>query len=101
MSHYYGGIQGNRQETTRGGSKDSGYSAWAQDNQRQIAVRLWTCDDTGRTMFVVWVRASSINYSDVPTVTLFRGYLDEVDTAALLMFAAVRLSDDPELIDND
>ena len=81
MSHYYGGVQGNRGEATRGGSRDSGYTAWAQDGDRQVRTTLYTCEDTGRTRARVSVRASSINYGHIETVVLFDGFLDEAENS--------------------
>ena len=41
MSHFYGIVQGNRGEATRGGSKNSGYSAVAASWEGAVKVNLW------------------------------------------------------------
>lgn len=45
MSHFYGVIQGNRGEATRGGSKASGFSATAASWQGSVRVHLY--EDAG------------------------------------------------------
>lgn len=77
MSHYYGGVQGNRGEATRGGSRASGYTSWAQDDTHQVRTHLWTCEDSGRTMARVTVQSSSINHHGLNTKVLFEGALED------------------------
>lgn len=40
MSHYYGGVDGNRGDATRMGTKDSGFRAYAQTHYSRISVSL-------------------------------------------------------------
>lgn len=41
MSHFYGSVQGNRGEVTRGGSKNSGYTAVAASWSGAVKVELY------------------------------------------------------------
>ena len=74
MSRYYGGVQGNRGEATRGGSKASGYYAYAQGWQGKITVRLWHDPVTDKDWFIV-ERGPGPSGSG-RTVTIARGLLE-------------------------
>lgn len=50
MSHFYGIVQGNRGEATRGGSRDSGFTATAASWQGSVRVYLYHDDETGNDM---------------------------------------------------
>jgi len=50
MSHFYGHVQGNRGDVSRGGSKASGYMATAASWQGCVKVNLWHDDKTGVDM---------------------------------------------------
>ena len=64
MSHFYGTIQGNRGETTRGGSKDSGLTTFAASWKGAVRVDVFVNQDTGedvaRVALVPW-RGRGIN----------------------------------------
>lgn len=45
MAHFFGGIQGNRGEATRAGSKDSGISAYVQGWHGRISSRMFSAGD--------------------------------------------------------
>ena len=53
MSHFYGYIHGNRGEATRCGTKDSGYTAWAQGWEGRISISLWYNETDDVDMFRV------------------------------------------------
>lgn len=53
MSHFYGIVQSNRGEATRGGSKDNGLSTTAASWQGSIRVHLWHNEETGLDMALV------------------------------------------------
>ncbi len=54
MAHFYGWIQGNRGDCSRMGSKESGFSAWAQSWVSRISIGL-SCDsrDDDRTVATI------------------------------------------------
>jgi hypothetical protein len=54
MSHFYGVIQGNRGDATRGGSKGSGLTATAASWAGAITVELAHNELTGKDTFSVW-----------------------------------------------
>jgi len=62
MSHYYGSVQGNRGVATRGGSKNSGFTAWAQNGQARVYVELSVGDD-GEDCYKVTLCPSTINHA--------------------------------------
>ena len=53
MSHFYGYVQGNRSEATRGGSRKSGYTAVAASWQGCVVVSLWYDESTKTDMATV------------------------------------------------
>ena len=53
MSHFYGYIQGNRGEATRGGSKQSGYVATAASWEGAVRVQLHYDPDKKQDIAVV------------------------------------------------
>lgn len=64
MSHFYGYVQGNRGDASRGGSKRSGYQAVAASWQGCVKVRLWHDEATGKDMVSVdkdqWTNGAGI-----------------------------------------
>jgi hypothetical protein len=56
MSHFYGGIRGDRGEATRRGRKSSGYRAYAASWQGAIEVHLGHNEQTGRDTYSVYMR---------------------------------------------
>lgn len=45
MAHFYGGLQGNRGEANRCGTKQSGISVWAQSWRARVEVELYSRND--------------------------------------------------------
>ncbi len=58
MSHFYGGVCGNRGPATRGGSKQSGYHSYARSREGQVDVYLWHNARTGKDEWRVVVSDS-------------------------------------------
>jgi len=54
MSHFYGWVQGNRGEASRGGSKNSGYIAVAASWDGAIRVRLDYDPNTDTNRYIVF-----------------------------------------------
>ena len=54
MSHFYGWVQGNRGEASRGGSKKSGYDAVAASWDGAIRVRLDYDPKTDKNHYVIY-----------------------------------------------
>jgi len=53
MSHFYGSVQGNRGDATRGGSKASGFDTVAASWDGSIRVWLYHDEETGKDMYKV------------------------------------------------
>lgn len=76
MSHFYGGISGNRGPATRQGSKDSGYSAYAQGYGSRISVSFHynerdDCDSASISISGGWAsqaRGRGIGFNDIDAV---------------------------------
>ena len=54
MSHFYAGIQGNRGEATRGGSKDSGISGHIRGWSIGARVAIYHNEETGKDIVQVY-----------------------------------------------
>lgn len=56
MSHFYGTLQGNRGEASRGGSKDSGITSYTASWRGAVRVRLYVKDsvDMAYVELVPW-----------------------------------------------
>lgn len=76
MSHFYGGIEGNRGPATRQGSKDSGINAYAQGYHSRITVSYHhndhkDCDSASVTFsggYTTYYRSRSLSFSDIDLV---------------------------------
>jgi hypothetical protein len=50
MSHFYGTLQGNRGEATRGGSKKSGMTTYCASWEGAVRCEAWHDKETGKDM---------------------------------------------------
>jgi hypothetical protein len=53
MSHFYGTLQGNRGEGTRGGTKASGMTTYCASWEGAVVCRAWHNKTTGKDMITV------------------------------------------------
>lgn len=64
MSHFYGDIQGNRGEATRGGSKDSGVDGHIRGWHTGARVECFYDEDSGKDMVRVYRTSGSSGHSN-------------------------------------
>lgn len=82
MAHFYGGVQGNRGEATRLGSKQSGLSMFAYGWDSGVDVRAFVNRD-GRDCFSIFLTAGS--GGGMNDISLGTYYRDEEDNAQFIV----------------
>lgn len=82
MAQFYGGVEGNRGEATRLGTKSSGLTTFASGWGGQVTVSMWHDDREDRDRFYIRVGPHPSGGSG-PTITVAQGYLDDAGRADL------------------